>query len=64
MNTVHAQFVGDKALLSQEELRRLLDLARRAEEIDLRIESEDVPTLGLMGWHNLGFALILLSARM
>ncbi len=48
MNTVHGQFVGDKALLSQEELRRLLELARRAEEIELRIENEDIPTVGLM----------------
>jgi hypothetical protein len=42
MNTVHAQFVGGKALLSQEELRRVLDLARRAQEIELRIENEDL----------------------
>jgi hypothetical protein len=48
MNTVHAQFVCDKAVLLQEELRRLLELARRAEEIELRIENEDIPTMGLM----------------
>jgi hypothetical protein len=48
MSIVHAQFVGDKALLSQEELRRLLELARRAEETELRIENEDVSTVGLM----------------
>jgi hypothetical protein len=47
MNTVHAQFVCDKAVLLQEELRRLLELARRAEEIELRIENEDIPTMGL-----------------
>jgi hypothetical protein len=48
LNTVLAQLAGDKALWSQEELRRLLELVRRAEEIELRIENDNVPTVRLM----------------
>ncbi len=48
MTTVHAQLVGDQALVSREELEQLVDLARRTEEVDLRLSEDDLPTLGTM----------------
>jgi hypothetical protein len=47
MTTVHAQVIGDKALLPRAELERLVKLAERSEPISLQIEEEDVPTLGI-----------------
>jgi hypothetical protein len=48
MTTIQAQFVGDKALLPRRDLERLLELARRSEAVELRLQEDDVPTLGLM----------------
>ncbi len=47
--TIRAQIIGDKAVLRREELERLVELARRAEKIDLELREDDVPTQGLMG---------------
>ena len=33
MTTIHVQWIGDKALLPQSELERLVELAQRYEEI-------------------------------
>jgi hypothetical protein len=46
--TIHAQLVGDKALLSRAELEQLLELARRAEPVEVLLEDEDWPTAGVM----------------
>jgi hypothetical protein len=48
MTTIHAQLIGDKAILRREELERLLELARRSEGIELQLDSDDVPTIGIM----------------
>jgi hypothetical protein len=48
MTTVHAQWVGDKAVVPREEFERLLELARQCGEIDLQAGDDDVPTLGIM----------------
>jgi hypothetical protein len=48
MTTIHAQLVGDKILLRRSELDRLIELAKRSEPIDLEIQEDDLPTLGLM----------------
>ena len=48
MTTVHAQLVGKKAVLPRTELEQLIELARRSEEIDLRMHQDDVPVLGIM----------------
>jgi hypothetical protein len=48
MTTVHAQLVGDKAVLPRAEFERLVELARRSEEIKLQMHEDDVPTLGIM----------------
>jgi hypothetical protein len=48
MKTIHVQCVGDKALLPQSEFDRLVELARRQEEIAVQRCQDDVPTLGVM----------------
>jgi hypothetical protein len=48
MTIVHAQLVGDQAILPRGEFDRLMELARRSEEIDLRLNEDDIPTIGFM----------------
>lgn len=48
MTVIHAQLVGDQAVLSRPEFDRLMELARRSEEIELHLDQEDVPVLGIM----------------
>ena len=48
MTTIHAHLIGDKALVPSGDLNRLVELARRSEEVELRVEEDDLPTLGLM----------------
>jgi hypothetical protein len=48
MITVHAQLVGNKAVLPRVEFERLMELARRSEEIELQMHEDDVLTLGIM----------------
>jgi hypothetical protein len=48
MTTIHAQLIGDKALLSRRELERLVELARQSGEIDVHLQEDDVPTIGIM----------------
>ncbi len=48
MTTVHAEMVGNKALLSREELERLVEIAQRSEPVELLISDTDLPTQGLM----------------
>ena len=48
MTTVHAQFVGDKAVIPRTEFERLVELARASEGIELQLHEDDVPTLGIM----------------
>jgi hypothetical protein len=48
MTVVHAQWVGNQAVLSRAEFERLMELARQSEEIELRVEEDEVPTLGIM----------------
>ena len=48
MTTVHAQLIGDKALISREELARLVELAEHSEPIQVELADEDLPTVGMM----------------
>jgi hypothetical protein len=48
MISVHAQFFGDEAMLPRAELERLVELARRSEEVELQAQEEELPTLGLL----------------
>jgi hypothetical protein len=47
VTTVHAQVIGDKALLPRAELERLVKLAEQSGPITLQIEEEDVPAVGI-----------------
>jgi hypothetical protein len=48
MTIVHAEMVGDKMLVSREELEHLVDLAKRSEPVDLQIVSGEISTPDLM----------------
>jgi len=48
MTTVHAQAIGDQALLPRAELERLVELARRHEDVELQIDEDEVSTHDLM----------------
>ena len=48
MTVVHAEIVGDKMLVSREELEQLVDLAKRSEPVDLQILSGDISNADLM----------------
>jgi hypothetical protein len=49
MVKVHAQSVGaEKALVDRAELQRLVDAARRVEEVELIEVQDDLPAEGLM----------------
>jgi hypothetical protein len=48
MATIHIQCIGDKALLAQSDLERLVELAQRSEVITVLRQEDDVPTLGIM----------------
>ena len=48
MTILHAQLIGDKTVLPRVELERLVALARRSEEIELRLETDETPTVGIM----------------
>ena len=48
MTTVYAEIIGDKALLSRKDFERLVEIAERSEEIDLKVEEGDASTLGIM----------------
>jgi hypothetical protein len=48
MTTIHVRHVGDKALLPQRELERLVELARQQDEIVVQMHEDDTPTLDIM----------------
>ncbi|MBI3248247.1 MAG: hypothetical protein HYZ50_17210 [Deltaproteobacteria bacterium] len=48
MTILYAQLIGDKTVVSRAELERLVALARRSEEIELCLETEEIPTVGLL----------------
>jgi hypothetical protein len=63
MTTVHAQWVGDKALVPRAEFERLLELARQSTEINLQAGDDEVPTLGIMRLAEEGGAFDWLAAE-
>ena len=48
MTTVHAELVGDMAVLPRSELDRLIELARCTEQVELHQQAGETPTLGIM----------------
>jgi hypothetical protein len=69
MTTIHARLIGRQALLEQSELERLVELARRSEPVDLQLEADDLPTVGIMrlaeqgGLSNFGTKKVKTSTR-
>lgn len=56
MTTIRVQRLGDKALLSQDELEQLLLLARQHEDIRVQLDEDDLPTVALMRFAEQGAA--------
>jgi len=64
MTTIHAQLVGDQAILPRAQLDQLLELARRSEPVSLQLSQDDLPTADIMRladeggsftfWHDAG----------
>ena len=48
MKTIHAQIIGDNALLPRDELERLVELAQKSEQVELQMHEDDMPTLAVM----------------
>jgi hypothetical protein len=48
MTTIHVHCIGDQAVLPQNELEWLVELAQRSEAITVQRQEDEVPTLGLM----------------
>jgi hypothetical protein len=56
MTTIRVQRLGDKALLSQDELNQLLSLARQYEDIKVQVDEDDLPTAAFMRFAEQGGA--------
>ena len=48
MTTIHIQSIGEKVLVPQSELERLVELAQQYEEITVRRQEDDVPIWDIM----------------
>jgi hypothetical protein len=48
MAVIHAQLIGDQAVLPRSDLERLVEIARQFEAIDLELHEDDVPTSAIM----------------
>lgn len=56
METVHVERVGDQAVLPLVDLERLVEIARRTEEIEVRIDDDEIPSAGIVRLAELGHA--------
>lgn len=56
MTTIHVEEVGNRALIDREELNKLLELARRTEEIEVETAGGEVTTRDLMRLADVGGA--------
>jgi hypothetical protein len=48
MTTIRVQLIGDNAVLPHDELEKLVEFARRSEQIELQLREDDGSTLSLM----------------
>ncbi len=48
MTIIHAQLFDDGALLPRSEFERLVELARKSEEVEVQLQEDDAPTQSLM----------------
>ena len=48
MTIIHAQLFDDGAMLPRSEFERLIDLARKSEEIEVQLQEDDTLTQSIM----------------
>jgi hypothetical protein len=48
MTVIHAQLIGDKAIIARGELDQLLELARRSGQVEVALDEEETPTWAIM----------------
>ena len=53
MTTIHIQYIGEKVLVPQRELERLVELAQQYEEITVRGQEDEMCQCGILcAWWN------------
>jgi hypothetical protein len=57
MTTVHAQLLGDQALIPRTELEKLVELASQGQNRQLEVQLDELPSLGILGLAQGGKAL-------
>ncbi len=45
---IHAQLFNDGAMLPRSEFERLVELARKSEEVEVHLQEDDAPTQSIM----------------
>jgi hypothetical protein len=48
MTIIHAQLFDDGAMLPRGEFERLVELARKSEEVEVQLQEDDTPTRSMM----------------
>jgi hypothetical protein len=48
MTIIHAQLFDDGAVLPRSEFERLVELARKSEEVEVHLQEDDTPTQSIM----------------
>jgi hypothetical protein len=48
MTRVHAELVGERAILTRSDFERLLELARRSAPVEVELVEDEIPTQALM----------------
>ncbi len=47
MTTIHAQMIGNQALIPRDEFERLIEIVRQTDALDLQTTEDDPPTSAL-----------------
>ncbi len=56
MTIIHAQLFNDGAMLPRSEFERLVELARKSEEVEVHLQEDDAPTQSIMRFAEQGGA--------
>jgi hypothetical protein len=48
MTIIHAQWIGEQAVLPKQDFERLLELARRSESVDVQVTDDDLSAQAMM----------------
>jgi hypothetical protein len=48
MTIIHAQLFDEGAVLPRDEFERLVELARKSEEVEVHLQEDDAPTQSIM----------------